>query len=289
MKPLIVIILILVLLALIITIRAFYELNTLQLVKYDLETKKLASDEHKRFVFISDLHSRKYGKDNEKLIRLIKEQYPDYILVGGDMVVASKNKDDAEVIKLLSNLSKITAVYYALGNHEKHLEVCPDKFGDRFLRFKSFLDNNNITLLQNKNVKLSNEIVLSGLDIDFKYYKKLNTPKYCFENIEDDLGVLDKNSFNILLAHNPKHFELYSMINADLVLSGHYHGGAVGFGANYGLISPQFKLFPKYCKGKFSKNNTTMIVTSGCGSHKVNLRLNNKPEVVVIDIYGHFI
>ncbi len=289
MKPWIVVILILVVLALIIAIRVIYELNTLKLATYKFESDKLPYDEHKRIVFISDLHSRKYGKDNEKLIQLIKNQYPDYILIGGDMVVASKNKDDAEVIKLLENLSKITAVYYALGNHEKRLEIAPEKFGTRFNNLKEACIKNNIVLLQNGNAKLTNEITLFGLDIDFKYYKKFNTPKYLLDNLRSDIGDLDTSKYNVLLAHSPMFFETYSNTKVDLVLSGHYHGGAVAFTNNIGLISPQFHLFPKYCRGKFLHNNSNMIVTSGCGSHKVNLRLNNKPEVMVIDLYGHFI
>ncbi len=289
MKPMIVIILILVIIALVVIIRVCYELNTLQLVNYKIESDKLSNDEHKRIVFISDLHSRKYGNNNEKLIQIIKEQYPDYIFIGGDMVVASKGKDDKNVIDLLNNLGKITAVYFAFGNHEKRLEVTPEKFANRIDLLKESLLNNKIYLLQNSTISLSDDIDLSGLDIDFKYYKKFNTPTYTFENLKNNIDSLNMDKFNILLAHSPKYFELYSKLGADLILSGHYHGGGIGLGVNKGLISPQFCLFPKYCKGKFTLNNSDMIVTSGCGSHKVNLRLNNKPEVMVIDLYGHFI
>ena len=280
---------ILVIIALIIVIRVIYELHTLDLVNYKIESNKLGEDEQKRIIFISDLHLRKYGKNNEKLISLIRSQYPDYIFIGGDMVTASKGKDDTSVHNLLEQLSEITAVYYALGNHEKKMQINSEDFNNRFEDLKSCCDKNGIKLLENNCVQLTEGISLYGLDLDFKYYKKFNIPNLNIEELKKYLGDLDKNVYNILLAHSPKYFELYEQMGFNLVLSGHYHGGAVGLGNGKGLISPQFRFFPKYCKGMFTKNNTSMIVTSGCGSHKVNLRLNNKPEVMVIDIYGHFI
>ena len=48
-------------------------------------------------------------------------------------------------------------------------------------------------------------------------------------------------------------------------------------------------LFPEYDKGVYKKGNTEMIVSSGCGSHKVHLRLFNKQEAMVVDIHGHLI
>lgn len=280
---------IILIIALIIVIRVIYELHTLDLVNYKIENNKLNENEHKRIIFISDLHLRKYGKNNEKLINLIRMQYPDYIFIGGDMVTASKGKDDTLVYNLLSELAKITAVYYAFGNHEKKMQVDSLNYNNRFETLKSCIDKNGIKLLENNSINLTDKITLYGLDLDFKYYKKFNIPNLNIDEIKKCLGDLDKNVYNILLAHSPKHFELYEQLGFNLVLSGHYHGGAVGLGNNKGLISPQFRFFPKYCKGMFTKNNTNMIVTSGCGTHKVNLRLNNKPEVMVIDIYGHFI
>ena len=136
-------------------------------------------------------------------------------------------------------------------------------------------------------------MTLYGLDLDLKYYPKLpyknKKPIYSAQEMEEDLGTMDPARYNIILAHSPRYFNAYASSGADLVLSGHYHGGAVRIPKLGGVISPQFVFFPEYDKGVYKKENTEMIVSSGCGSHKVHLRLFNKPEVMVVDIHGHLI
>ena len=63
----------------------------------------------------------------------------------------------------------------------------------------------------------------------------------------------------ILLAHHPDLFDIAR--EADVVLSGHTHGGQIMLGDNVGLGRIRFK----YCSGRFQRGNTTMIVSNGCG------------------------
>ena len=72
---------------------------------------------------------------------------------------------------------------------------------------------------------------------------------------------------------------------ADVTLSGHYHGGVVGFG-NRGLVSPDFRLFPKNCHGCCEKDGHYRIVSAGCGEHTISVRLHNPRELVVLEIDG---
>ena len=60
--------------------------NRFHTVSYELESETVASDFH--FLFLSDLHNKSYGKDNEKLLRAIHEIKPDAILIGGDVLNA---------------------------------------------------------------------------------------------------------------------------------------------------------------------------------------------------------
>jgi predicted MPP superfamily phosphohydrolase len=63
----------------------------------------------------------------------------------------------------------------------------------------------------------------------------------------------------VLLAHHPDLFDISQ--DADLVLSGHTHGGQIMFGDDIGLGRLRFR----YCSGRFHRDYTTMIVSNGCG------------------------
>lgn len=70
-----------------------------------------------KMVVISDLHDHEFGKDNEKLIRRVKEQDPELIILDGDMLNEDSKSDEVPV-RLVKGLAEIAPVYYALGNHE---------------------------------------------------------------------------------------------------------------------------------------------------------------------------
>ena len=63
----------------------------------------------------------------------------------------------------------------------------------------------------------------------------------------------------ILLAHHPHLFDIAQ--SADLVLSGHTHGGQIMLNESIGL-GP---MFFKYWSGSYHRGQTTMIVSNGCG------------------------
>lgn len=293
MKPWIVIVAIVLIAAVILTIRAFYEYASLVRTDYEVETEKFPAGKRLRLLVLSDLHDRVYGPENEKLLDLMKSCEPDAILLTGDILTASRKKDPNQVFAFLAKSSKIAPVYYAPGNHERKIKEKKETFGILYDVFRRNLKQNQICYLENEKTDLDENVCLYGLDLDLKYFPKLpyknKKPIYTAEEMEEDLGKMDPSRYNIILAHSPRYFNAYASSGADLVLSGHYHGGAVRIPKLGGVISPQFVFFPEYDKGVYKKENTEMIVSSGCGSHKVHLRLFNKPEVMVVDIHGHLI
>ena len=289
----IVIVAIVLILAVILTIRAFYEYASLIRTDYEIETEKFPAGKRLRLLVLSDLHDRVYGPENEKLLDLMRSCEPDAILLTGDILTASRKKDPNQVFAFLTKSSKIAPVYYAPGNHERKIKEKKETFGILYDVFRRTLKQNQICYLENEKTDLDENVCLYGLDLDLKYFPKLpyknKKPIYTAEEMEEDLGKMDPSRYNIILAHSPRYFNAYASSGADLVLSGHYHGGAVRIPKLGGVISPQFVFFPEYDKGVYKKENTEMIVSSGCGSHKVHLRLFNKPEVMVVDIHGHLI
>ena len=278
-----IILLIVIVIVAVIVGRDIYELHHLKLTGISFNSDKVAPQEGIRAVFLTDLHNRTYGAQNAALIRMIRQTEPDYIFLGGDMITDSAGKKDSVLFALLEELKGIAPVIYALGNHEQRVISGKPERGEELLRR---INENGVTFLSNGKADLNGSITVYGLDMDRSHYNKINTVELDESEIEEKLGKPDKERFNILMAHMPQYMDAYSEYGADLALAGHYHGGSVRFSEHTGLISPQLRFFPKYCVGLFEKDGTSMYVSAGCGSHTFNVRLNNRPEVVVIDICG---
>ena len=104
------------------------------------------------------------------------------------------------------------------------------------------------------------------------------------EEVEKLLGSPKKDTFSILIAHNPEYFPYYAAWGADLTVSGHIHGGIMRLPWIGGVISPSLRLFPKYDSGEFEENGKKMILSRGMGLHHIKLRFFNRPEISVIKI-----
>ena len=92
--------------------------------------------------------------------------------------------------------------------------------------------------------------------------------------------------FQLLLAHNPEYLTAYAGWGANLVLSGHIHGGIMILPFLGGVIAPSYELFPKFDFGKFTEKNCEMVLSRGLGTHTINIRIFNKPEISVITLKG---
>ena len=137
-------------------------------------------------------------------------------------------------------------------------------------------------------IERNGEIInLYGMDIplDSKTAKYPSNLQLENDYVERNLPQIDSSKFNILLSHNPVYLKQYSKWGADLVLSGHMHGGIIRIPIiGVGILSAEKSLFPKYDDGKFKKGDTTMIVNRGIGTSSFELRLFNDPEISVITL-----
>ena len=251
----------------------YYENNHLVLTSYAVSSDKLsASFNDYKIIHISDLHDASFGKNNIKLIKLIKAQDPDIIVITGDMV-DSKNSNINKVIDLYKELSNISEIYYVTGNHEYWLE-------DNDLQtLFSELQKIGIHILNNEGVKVSSTDNCSYINLYGLNDKDLS------DNTINNLAITE-DSYNILLAHEPQYFDKYASANADLILAGHAHGGQFNIPFIGPIIAPDQGFFPKYAMGEYSQNNSTMIVNRGLGNSVIPVRLFNDPEIVSIVLHG---
>lgn len=236
------------------------------------------------FVFLSDLHDNEFGRDNRDLLREIERLKPDAILIGGDtMVIKPRKASLNNTENLLHGLSRFWCpIFYANGNHEQRMEKQRDTYGDMYREFKEMLEAYQVIYLQNKTVNWRDDISISGMDIGWKYYKDFRTPPMAPKYVERRLGQPDENRFQILMAHSPLFFDAYAGWGADLSLCGHFHGGTIRLPVLGGVMTPQYQFFKPCCAGTFEKNGRHMVVSRGLGTHSINIRIGNFPQLAVI-------
>lgn len=88
----------------------------------------------------------------------------------------------------------------------------------------------------------------------------------------------------IVLAHEPQYLQEYADAGADLVLSGHAHGGQFRLPFIGGLVAPDQGFLPKYTSGDYTIADTDMIVSRGLGNSIIPVRLFNYPEIVCVEL-----
>ena len=258
---------------------------------YSVHTKKIQGGaKAPKIIFLSDLHSHEYGKKNERLLHAIAKETPDLILIGGDMLVGKPGRLPETALHFVSELPKIAPVFYANGNHEQRVKENTEKYGSIFSVYRKKLREAGVHFLENESViKELNGISLkiTGVELPMETYKKFRHYPVVAEDVTKKVGTVgEEELFQILLAHNPAYYPAYKKWGADLVLSGHLHGGIVRIPGWRGVITPQVCLFPKYSGEMTQEDGKSIIVSRGLGTHTINFRLFNVPEVIVLEIFG---
>ena len=259
----------------------------IDVTRYVIETDKIQNSKGFKFVLLSDLHSNSYGIDLHYVNRIISSEKPDAVLCSGDMFNRSGKDKPQDVLNYLTTLAKHFPVFYGIGNHEYDLMRDVKTDGERFCTIRDRLSEAGVCFLEDETVYLDKDndrIALSGVMIDSAFYSMRGAPIMGSGLMDKHLGMCDGNMYNLLIAHNPDYFNNYSDWGADLVVSGHIHGGIIRVLGLGGLISPKVTLFPKFDGGMYYHSDSIMLVSRGLGAHTVNFRFNNNPEVVVFRI-----
>ena len=250
--------------------------------EYTVCSKKISKP--LKIALLSDLHGKEFGYDNSMLAEAIKDENPDIIICAGDMVTASNGKVDDSALKLFGAL-KDYPIYYGIGNHEYRMKIYQSQYKSNYDKYMCELKETGVTVLENNRVFLEEyNVTIQGLMIDREYYQRFEKPKMKPDYIRDITGSYYEDGMEILIAHNPEYFDAYALAGADLVLSGHNHGGIINLPFLGGVVSPRFALFPKYDGGEYEKNDSTMILSRGLGYHSIPVRLFNPGELVIIDV-----
>jgi len=259
------------------------DVNRFVTVTYRISSNKLKKSY--RLVMLSDLHNKQFDENNEKLLAAIREQKPDGIMIAGDMITAKLGQNMEPTLQLLKKLAEEFPVFYGQGNHEYRMELYPETYGDMIDCFRNGLQNSGLEQMKNCHTDLPEYgISVYGLAIERKFYQRFKTLPMEEAYLNKLLGKPGEGTFNILLAHNPDYFPEYDKWGADLVLSGHVHGGLMRLPVLGGVISPSIRLFPKYDGGLFEGKKGKMILGRGLGTHTLPIRIFNPGELVVVEL-----
>ncbi|MBR6487122.1 MAG: metallophosphoesterase [Lachnospiraceae bacterium] len=265
----------------------YRESRGFKVVRYSFVNRKLKVP-HFRMALISDLHDCDLGNDNRDVLKALDEEAPDAVFLAGDMITSGMEPEchDSNALKFIERVAEKYTVYYGIGNHEEKLRRCPKDHPGEFERLCSRLDKIGAPMLLDEKVSIDEAgIDIYGLDLSHEYYRRLKTRQIPDDHLDNKLGSNDTSRVSVLIAHNPEHFDKYALWKPDFVLSGHVHGGIINLPLLGGVLSPQLKLFPRYDAGVFLKDGSTMILTRGLGTHTIPVRVFNKAEIVIADIY----
>ncbi len=262
---------------------AVLDTNRFTVSKYEYSHKKIKKAF--RAVVLADLHNKSYGRDNKQLSDAIDALSPDIILIAGDMVNGRAGEKVDSTVRFLGELAKKYPVYYENGNHEMRLDLYRDRFGDKYDRYCESLKEAGITQLVNERVSLDEYgVTVIGSEINKKHYKRMGIVPMESGELLATVGDPDSENLNILLAHNPDFFKDYVEYGAEVVFSGHVHGGIVRVPfIKRGVLSPNVSFFPKYAEGEYKEEGTTMIVSRGLGAHTIPFRMFNPGDLVTVD------
>ena len=227
-------------------------------------TYEYEADFDMKIVQISDLHNQMFGFGQKKLLGKIDDIAPDIIVVTGD-VLDSNHTSYRLALDFFEGAVKIAPVYYVTGNHEMWLKR------DHREKYESFLaeaERKGVVFLDKKTVSLEN-VVLAGAGDDS------HTVPYDWE----------ASKLKILLSHDPAQYEAYIESGADIVFTGHVHGGQIILPGKGGVFSPDFTFFPEIYEGEHHYGSMVMYVSRGLGNSVLPVRINNYPEIVVLSIH----
>ncbi|MGN0334383.1 MAG: metallophosphoesterase [Lachnospiraceae bacterium] len=265
------------------TLSYFLSKYGLTVTSYTISSGKIASP--LRIVQLTDLHNSIFGKDNERLFAKVTEQSPDLIFLTGDMINAEE-QDISGAVKLVERLSALAPVYISYGNHEKDYETQWQKdltevfeqAGAHVLKF-SYEDIE----VNGQKLRIGG---LYGYCTPAKYLAtKEADPEEC-AFLED---FQSSDSYTMLLTHMPFTWIFNDGISeweVDGVFAGHDHGGQIRIPLIGGLYAPDQGWFPgKDCGLYYSGDGEkVMILSRGLGSSWKIPRLNNIPEIAVVDL-----
>ncbi|MCI2050085.1 MAG: metallophosphoesterase [Lachnospiraceae bacterium] len=221
-------------------------------------------------VFLADVHYQTAQPLSilQDSVSRINALSPDIIVLGGD--ITDEFSTDGELQECYEELGKLHAscgVYYIYGNHDRKKSARPLIPHYTQDELKHAIASRGIRVLEDKSVGIGDDLLLTGRE-DYSWPDKADAKTL--------LADTNPSRYRIVLSHQPKGAADISAQGADLMLSGHTHGG--------GLFPLQFTypLFGSLTQGRYTFGNMTEITSVGLSSWGAPCKTAAKCEYLVI-------
>lgn len=237
---------------------------------------------------ISDIHSGSFD-DTNKIdygIDLLNDQNPDAILFTGDLV-NNKAEEMQPWIKTFARLKAKYGKFSVLGNHDYGDYITwksPQEKAHNMIRLHEVHEELGFNLLNNT----CRGIEKDGSRINIIGVENWGLPPFPQHgDLTKATSDLPENSFNILLSHDPSHFDAEvknCTKKIHLTLSGHTHGMQFGIEIP-GIIkwSPVKYRYPKWA-GLYEEFGRYLYVNRGFGYLAFPGRVGIWPEITLIEL-----
>lgn len=228
-----------------------------------------------RIAQISDLHGRELGRDHSRLLGPLEEAQPDMICITGDLF--GNEEEWKRILPLLPKLTALAPTYYVTGNHEWQTTELKDKLRQMTSSGICVLDNSYRIIERD-----GQSLVIAGVHDPCGPYDQ-KSPSQLMEEIRREKG----DTFVLMLDHRNNRLPMWDALGADLVLSGHCHGGVVRLPFVGGILGPGQELFPTYDSGLFTgERGSQVFISRGLGYSRFKLRLFNRPHLPILILKG---
>ena len=220
-----------------------------------------------RVAQLSDLHLGSFDPKARVLqwVALCNALAPDLAVVTGDLVTSGSDFY-ADVAEAIAALRAKDGVFVAMGNHD---QANNDELTRRINERGPVVLRNAARIIQRRGAQLT----IAGID------GRLASPG----DVTRTLKACVTPGPIILLSHYPWTFAAAAAAGADLVLSGHTHGGQLGIpflGQRYNLA----RLSGQRSRGWVHLGKAAMYVNAGLGTTGPPMRLGVPPEIALITL-----
>ena len=245
--------------------------------EYNITTDKNVPD--LKILMFADSHvgTTFDGDGFAKHIAEMQKENADIVFLLGDFVDDDTTVEDMKKASFaLGKLKTPLGIFFVHGNHDKG--YYGDSRGFSTQQLEEELHKNGVVILkdESKTVKDGFYSVIGRKDLSV--VKELKQSRLSPEELLT--GVTSSNKYAIVLDHQPYEYDLLSEARADLVLSGHTHGGQLFPFNQVGKLIGAVDLV----YGIEKRSNTDFIVTSGISDWAIKFKTGTRSEYVVINV-----
>lgn len=249
-----------------------------QIVRHTIEDSAWKGKGRLRIALVSDFHDGDGIWSGRALARLVRREQVDLICLTGDFF--EPGRDGREALAFLDGVCEWRPIYFVSGNHDEGMP-------DYALLKEDIARIFGVHVLDNRKVRV--RVRESWVEIfgvrDRTAYADGDQWMWHIQQMLT-ASAAPEDEFRIFLCHRPEETALFDQLNKNLVLSGHAHGGQWRLGRR-GAFAPGQGILPHYTKGVYRRGKKApyhLVVSSGFAVDPMVPRINNRPELVILDI-----